>query len=223
MNDYINENSIKSNIRRVLYTHPDFKDSAPSTISHDAVIDVVWVWTCQSNFVSKPRRDELLEFLDLARKTLGNDAIDDLGDSLYMIRLPNTTWLVKGVNSGYTISLKKEVNWTTFAITYNLPENNLSYMSIFDRYIEKIHGWIDEVLTQKAKDSMICDMIATSAKGIIEQLRKEHNLDVPRIGCIRGTREKRVILYLADTDEKINCPLDYLRVRLLKRFGKKKR
>lgn len=48
-------------------------------------------------------------------------------------------------------------------------------------------------------------------------------MNIPQIACIRGTPQRRVILYFADMDEKINCPLDYHKVRLLRRFGRIKR
>lgn len=57
----------------------------------------------------------------------------------------------------------------------------------------------------------------------MEQLNEEVNLNIPDIACIKETPQRCVILYFADMDEKINCPLDYLKARLLRRFVRTKR
>ena len=222
MESSINEYTIKSNIRRILYTHPDFKDCDPSSICRDALIELLWVWIYEYDS-HKTKRDDIQAFLDMARKNLGSEAIVELGNSQYTITLPNTTWFIKTLFTGYTISLDKQSDWKLFEFSYKSPEENILYMTTFDRHIDNIHGWIDEYIAQKVKESMICDLIATSAKGIIAQLTEDANLEIPQIACIRGTPQRRVILYFADMDEKINCPLDYLRVRLLRRFGRIKR
>ena len=69
---------------------------------------------------------------------------------------------------------------------------------------------------------MICDVTAASGKSIIDQLIAEEGLEIPHIDRICGTANRRVKVYFADSSEKINCPLDYLRSRFLRRFGKRK-
>ena len=71
-------------------------------------------------------------------------------------------------------------------------------------------------------NSTIVDGTAASGKGIIDQLIAEEGLEIPHIDRICGTANGRVKVYFADSSEKINCPLDYLRSRFLRRFGKRK-
>ena len=64
---------------------------------------------------------------------------------------------------------------------------------------------------------MISNLVVSTAKGIVAQMMEE-GVDVPKITCVRGTPERRVILYFEDDSMKLNCPLDYLRSRLYRRF-----
>ena len=85
-----------------------------------------------------------------------------------------------------------------------------------------VHDYIDQNLSAAAKENMISDVTAATGKGIIDQLITEEGLEVPPISSICGTANGRVKVYFADSSEKINCPLDYLRSRFLRRFGKRK-
>lgn len=93
----------------------------------------------------------------------------------------------------------------------------------FDEAMPRIHAYIDETISTVARENMLCSITAATAKGMIEQIISEENLDVPKISCIRGTDKGRVILYFDELDEKINCPIDYLRARLIRRFANKRR
>ena len=99
MESPINEYTIKSNIRKILYTHPDIRDSDPSSICRDALIELLWVWIYEYDS-HKTKRDDIQAFLDMARKNLGSEAIVELGNSQYTITLPNTTWFIKTLFTG---------------------------------------------------------------------------------------------------------------------------
>lgn len=102
-------------------------------------------------------------------------------------------------------------------------EETEMYRKAFDEQMPKIHAYIDEVISEVARENMLCSITAATAKGMIENIIREEGLEVPEISCIRGTDKGRVILYFDELDEKINCPIDYLRARLIRRFANKRR
>ena len=102
------------------------------------------------------------------------------------------------------------------------PQETLYFMRAFNELIPTVHDYIDQNLSAAAKESMICDVTAASGKGIIDQLIAEEGLEIPHIDRICGKANGRVKVYFADSSEKIICPLDYLRYRFLRRFGKRK-
>ena len=81
---------------------------------------------------------------------------------------------------------------------------------------------IDQVQEEKTKENLIRNMIAASATGIIEQVREEEHLDIPRIVDVKGTLKRKVYVKFEGIDKELSCPLDYLRVRLIRRFGREK-
>ena len=96
-------------------------------------------------------------------------------------------------------------------------------MSAFNDAMPDIHRYIEEEIATIARDKLLSDITAATAKGMLESIISEEGLEVPKISCIRGTEKGRVILYFDEIDEKINCPLDYLRSRLIRRFANKRR
>lgn len=138
--------------------------------------------------------------------------IEDLGNvdgfDVRRIKLPNTTWYVKDMKN-----ISSEFSFRT-------PEENVEYMLTFDSYIPKVHDWIDSIQEEKTKEHMICNMIAVSARGIIEQVKEEESLDIPPVTHIHGTLNRMVYIEFEGMDKDLSCPLDYLRIRLIGRFGK---
>jgi hypothetical protein len=108
-------------------------------------------------------------------------------------------------------------------ISLGHKEETEMYKKAFEEQMPKIHSYIDDVISDVARENMVCSITAATAKGMIEQIITEEGLDVPKICSIRGTEKGRVILYFEELDEKINCPLDYLRARLIRRFANKRR
>ena len=91
------------------------------------------------------------------------------------------------------------------------------------QFMPQIHVWIDEAIANMLRDKMICEIIASTGRGIIDQVAAEENLDMPKITEIIGTKEKRVIIHFEGTDEKLSTPLNYLRIRLINRFKPSRR
>ena len=92
-------------------------------------------------------------------------------------------------------------------------------MVAFNELMPDINRHINDTISRIAMDNMLCNVSAATGKGIVDQLREE-GVDIPPISHIRGTPNGRVVLYFADSDEKINSPMDHLRARLTRRFSK---
>lgn len=104
----------------------------------------------------------------------------------------------------------------------------------------KIDMGINHALTVDSRGRILCVMhqkdnpsyrksCRSDLEGLVEavgrtipQLIAEEGLEIPHIDRIRGTANGRVKVYFADSSEKIICPLDYLRSRFLRQFGKRK-
>ena len=99
----------------------------------------------------------------------------------------------------------------------------MAHILSFDSYIPQIHDLIDQIQEEKTKENLIRNMIAASATGIVEQVREEEHLDIPRIVDVKGTLKRKVYVKFEGIDKELSCPLDYLRVRLIRRFGREKR
>ena len=221
----INEYTIKSAVRNVLYTLPHFKDCDHSTIKHENVIAVVCSWTYQSptqNISERPVA--LTELLELIRQELGESAIEDMGlienYRIYKVRFLNMTWYLRDMKVGYSISFYNGGKFLMNIYSFRSPEEDLSFMIKVDSLVPDIRKRIDDVLEEKAKKNMICKMMATSAKGLIDQIIEEEQMNIPKIVSISGRANKRVVVEFIDGRE-IDCPLNYLRSRLIRMFGKR--
>ena len=224
MDNRINEYSFKSSVRNIIYHHPQFIDCT-AAVNHDDVIAVLWTWMyhCYGNKILTPAAD-IVSLKELLRQKLSRPSIDELataeGYHVCRIKLPNTTWYIKDMNHGYTISLRNDANIQTSEFSYKTPEENAEYMLSFDSYIPSVHEWIDNFQEEKAKDHMICQMITVSAKGIIDQVKEEEHLDIPTVTHIHGTLKRKVYVEFEGIDKELSCPLDYLRIRLIRQFKK---
>ena len=224
MDNRINEYSLKSSVRNIIYHHHQFIDCTAS-VNHNDVIAVLWTWMyhCYGKKILTPAAD-IVSLKELLRQKLSRPSIDELttaeGYHICRIKLPNTTWYIKDMNHGYTISLRNDANTQTSEFSYRKPEENVEYMLSFDSYIPRVHEWIDSFQEEKAKDHMICQMITVSAKGIIDQVKEEEHLDIPAVTHIHGTLKRKVYVEFEGIDKELSCPLDYLRIRLIRQFGK---
>ena len=224
MDNCINEYTLKSSVCNILHHHPEFINCTAS-VNHDDVIAVLWTWVHHyyGKRILTPAAD-IVSLKELMRQKLSRPSMNDLvtaeGYHVCRIKLPNTTWYIKDMNHGYTISLRNDANTQTSEFSYRKPEENVEYMLSFDSYIPRVHEWIDSFQEEKAKDHMICQMITVSAKGIIDQVKEEEHLDIPAVTHIHGTLKRKVYVEFEGIDKELSCPLDYLRIRLIRQFGK---
>ena len=227
MENCSNEYLLKSNVRNILYHHPKFMD-CDASVNHDDVIAVLWAWSyhCYGHDVSDQANDHA-RLLELMRLELGDEAVEDIDNGghshFYKLRLPNATWYVKVMKSAYAISLLPDGRNLSIEYSFRSPEENMTHILSFDSYIPQIHDLIDQIQEGKTKENLIRNMIAASATGIIEQVREEEHLDIPRIVDVKGTLKRKVYVKFEGIDKELSCPLDYLRVRLIRRFGREKR
>ena len=224
MENIINEYSLKSSVRNILYHHPQFIDCSAS-VSHEDVIAVLWTWSYHyyRKGTLTPVTD-IIRLIERLRQKFPKLCIEDLGNvdgfDVRRIKLPNTTWYLKDMNHGYIISLRSDNKNISSEFSFRTPEENVEYMLTFDSYIPKVHDWIDSFQKEKTKEHMICNMIAVSARGIIEQVKEEESLDIPPVTHVHGTLTRKVYVEFEGMDKDLSCPLDYLRIRLIRRFRK---
>jgi hypothetical protein len=166
------------------------------------------------------------ELVELLRKEYGCDAVEDKGAAdghqRYEIGVSNIRFHIMQLPQSYRISAALPIIDVRY-VSCRHPEETIAYMRAFSETIPTVHEYIDQNVALIVKEHMICDITAATGKGIIDQLIEEEGLEVPHISSICATANGRVKVYFADSSEKINCPLDYLRSRFVRRFGKRKK
>ena len=223
MKEPISDFTLKASIRRIVHDTYSRHMAEPAAVYHDIVISLVWNWIYTPEVLNQTvNTDELVELL---RKEYGYDAVEDKGVvdgyQRYEILFSNVRFHIVKLPMSYRIGAALPVTNVVYVSCWN-PQETLCFMRAFNELIPAVHDYIDQNLSAAAKESMICDVTAASGKGIIDQLIAEEGLEIPHIDRICGTANWRVKVYFADSSEKINCPLDYLRSRFLRRFGKRK-
>ena len=223
MHEPITDFTLKSSIRRIVHDTYNRHTVSPASAYHDIVISLVWNWINTPEVRNQTAdTDELIELL---RNEYGSDAVEDKGivDGFqrYEFLFSNVRFYIVQLPRSYRIGAALPVTNAVYVSCCN-PQETLAYMREFNELIPTVHNFIEQNVSLLAKDNMISDVTAASGKGIIDQLIAEEGLEVPPISSICGTANGRVKVYFADSSEKINCPLDYLRARFLRRFGKRK-
>ena len=223
MHEPITDFTLKSSIRRIVHDTYNRHTVSPASVYHDIVISLVWNWINTPEVRNQTAdTDELIELL---RNEYGSDAVEDKGivDGFqrYEIMFSNVRFYIVELPRSYRIGAALPVTNAVYVSCCN-PQETLAYMREFNELIPTVHDYIEQNVSLLAKENMISDVTAATGKGIIDQLITEEGLEVPPISSICGTANGRVKVYFADSSEKINCPLDYLRSRFLRRFGKRK-
>ena len=212
-----------SSVRRIVHDTYSQHMMEPASVYHDFVISQVWNWIYRPEVLNQ--RAETKELVELLRKEYGQDAVDDKGIidgyQRYEIQLSNVRFYIVQLPMSYRINAARPVTNVAYVSCCN-PEETLAYMRAFNDAISAVHDYVEQNISIANKEHLISEVTAASGKGIIDQLIAEEGLDVPPISSICGTANGRVKVYFADSAEKINCPLDYLRARFLRRFGKRK-
>ena len=222
MNKLITDFTLKSSIAHIIGRNIDV-----SSVDRDKVISSLWHW------VSAPQERHLTadtdELLDLLRDKFGAGEVVETGTvsngemdfQTYSIALSNVRFHIAKLPQSYILSAAAPITRPIYQ-SCRPPKQIIGYMIAFNDLMPEIHKEIDKVLAQIAMNNMLCSVSAATGKGIVDQLIEE-GVDIPPIGCIRGTANGRVVLYFANSDEKINSPLDHLRARLKRRFSKSSR
>ena len=111
MENCSNEYILKSNVRNILYHHPQFME-CDASVNHDDVIAVLWAWSyhCYGHDVSDQANDHA-RLLELMRLELGDEAVEDIDNCghshFYKLRLPNATWYVNPLKLYIHLSLER--------------------------------------------------------------------------------------------------------------------
>lgn len=215
----ITDHTIKSCISQIIRRGNTGIDI--TSINRADVIATLWRWINLPDQLHQPAdTDELIRLL---RKKFGEDSVIDTGTvdkhQTYKIHLSNVTFYIMKLEQSYLLSPGLPI---TKAIRQSVRPSKqvVGYMLAFNELMPDIQMYIDKTIAETARDNMLCDVYAATAKGIVEQLREE-GVKIPEISCFRGTANGRVILYISDSDEKINSPMDHLRERLIRRFSQK--
>lgn len=225
MQELITDFTLKSSIRRIVHDTYDRHMMESMSFYHDFVISQVWNGGYRPESLNQTA--DTKELVELLRKEYGQDTVEDKGIEegfqRYEFMSTNVRFYIVQLPESYRISAARPVINVVYASCRD-PKETITCMRAFNEAIPTIHEYIEQEVSKVVKDSLVCDITAATAKGMIDQLIAEEGLEIPPIGSICGTAGGRVKLYFADSSEKINCPLDYLRARLLRRFrgtGKK--
>jgi len=127
----------------------------------------------------------------------------------------------------WSIFLEEDQFWITLDDTpYNYMwkgpiETLVESLIELDKLVPFIIEQCEEIETKKRKKQILTDMTVATARGMIEDMVSQGQIDIPKGYVIRGTDIGRVVLYFHSPKCTINTPLDYLRARLIRRFPNK--
>lgn len=79
----------------------------------------------------------------------------------------------------------------------------------------------DRLETEQRKKDVLSEITAATAQGMIDEMVANGSVDLPESYTVKGTDTGRVIFESHSPKCIINTPLNYLRVRLIKRFPKR--
>ena len=243
MNEIFNSYNLKSRVTNIIVSSSVFRDSGGSYELREKILDHLWKMLYNTHGMSN--EDKSLEkFLDVVREKYGAEAVsaddvvrmDDaktpvqpISRSKYKVSLPHSTWIIEGMTDGGTKTGGRSMEREGFtlcrmstgcqAAMYSSrgSVDTAEFISRFDENLPLINRYMDDCLSECARNRMICDLVVSTAKGIVAQVVEE-GVDIPKVTCVRGTPERRAVLYFEGTNNKINCPLDHLRSRLYRRF-----
>ena len=212
--------TLKSDIPRIIAARIQYTMCDPMAIDPEEILPTLWLW-CIGYDTKNKSQASCHELLELVQKEYGSNSIKELPTeneySSYVIRLPNCLWYLNERENNTAYISPCRVKKSDRSLKIKAPESTLAYMRAFDQHIPQIHHWIDETVSQIAKENLLGDINAATSKAIIDKLINEEGLTIPAIIDIKGTHTGRVFIRFT-TGEVMNCPLNYLRSRLIRRF-----
>lgn len=219
MENIISEEALKSYIKAII--SQNYKDS--SAPCREDILTRLWEWILK--YCPYINENELEAMKERLREHYDKVDIVDIGKvngiPTRILSLPNSSWHLRQSGPAFYIAPSK-----VMLRMYRCREwdANLAihYISAFDKIMPQVIEHIDAVISETARGRMLCEISAATGLAILEQVKEEECLSIPEVASIRGTEKGRVAIYFA-SGEKINCPLDYLRNRLIRRFKKSER
>jgi hypothetical protein len=97
-------------------------------------------------------------------------------------------------------------------VRYNYGENCLFLPDALEEY--------DRLVVEQRRKEILVEITAATAQGIIDEMVANGTVELPESYTVKGTDTGRVIFDSRSPKCTINTPLNYFRVKLLRRFPK---
>lgn len=136
------------------------------------------------------------------------------------ISLPNSNWSIIKDEKGYRIGTGS-CNITEFINCHHNASLTAQYIYSFDQMIPVIHEAIDEFIIEEKKNMSIIEIYSATAEAMIKDMIDNGLISMPSNYTVKATRDGRIKICLNHRTSVITCPMDYLKARLVRRFGVK--
>ena len=132
----------------------------------------------------------------------------------------------------FAYSLKQDENWVfikVFELLILEEKKHLTddlrkaYLTEYRKFYPLIREQLKILETERRKKAILSDINSATARAMINELSQQGLVHLPKIHAIRGDAKGRVEVRFESPHCTINAPLDYLRSRLIRRFGNKTR
>ena len=190
----------------------------------DFVVSYIWGEHCIDDLPQSPIEKDMVDSVDQLRDRFGTESTihyNSESDSL-TLKLKHSSWSVLNMTDQYWITFDNTSFKYVHKYIWTGPIEILVESLIeFDKLVPFIIEQCEEIETKKRKKQILTDMAVATARGMIEDMVSQGQIDIPKDYVIRGTDIGRVVLYFHSPKCTINTPLDYLRARLIRRFPNK--
>ena len=132
----------------------------------------------------------------------------------------------------FAYSLKQDENWVFRKVFEELileekkhltDDLRKAYLTEYRKFYPIIREQLKILETERRKKAILSDINSATAIAMINELSQQGLVHLPKIHAIRGDAKGRVEVRFESPHCTINAPLDYLRSRLIRRFGNKTR
>ena len=132
----------------------------------------------------------------------------------------------------FAYSLKQDENWVFRKVFEELileekkhltDDLSKAYLTEYRKFYPLIREQLKILETERRKKAILSDINSATARAMINELSQQGLVHLPKIHAIRGDAKGRVEVRFESPHCTINAPLDYLRSRLIRRFGNKTR
>lgn len=132
----------------------------------------------------------------------------------------------------FAYSLKQDENWVFRKVFEELileekkhltDDLRKAYLTEYRKFYPLIREQLKILETERRKKAILSDINSATARAMINELSQQGLVHLPKIHAIRGDAKGRVEVRFESPHCTINAPLDYLRSRLIRRFGNKTR